>query len=208
MKWLVTKWYSAPVFLAAYSLLFILLFALPRDFAVFLIWLHVPVYLLHETEEFVFPGGFPEIMAGMLLGKGAEVPYALKKAGFWINVPFIVIGFPLVATLATLFGAAFGLYAVYFTLIATLPHIASSIKERKLYNPGIAASIFLNLPVSIFTLYYLNSNGLVSVAANVIGFLLAVVAMLVPMVLLLRKAAAEVLGMERVKIRDMMRKMF
>jgi hypothetical protein len=194
--------------LAVYSLLFILLFALPRDFAVFLIWLHVPVYLLHETEEFVFPGGFPEIMAGMLLGKGAEVPYALKKAGFWINVPFIVIGFPLVATLATLFGASFGLYAVYFTLIATFPHIASSIKERKLYNPGIAASIFLNLPVSIFTLYYLNSNGLVSVAANVIGFLLAVVAMLVPMVLLLRKAAAEVLGVESVKIRDMMRKMF
>ena len=208
MKWLVTKWYNAPVFLAAYSLLFIFLFALPRDFAVFLIWLHVPVYLLHETEEFVFPGGFPEIMTGMLLGKGAEVPYALKKAGFWINVPFIVIGFPLVATLATLFGASFGLYAVYFTLIATVPHIASAIKERKFYNPGIVASIILNLPVSIFTLYYLNANGLVSVAANVIGLLLAVVAMLVPMVLLLRKAAAEVLGLKSVNIRDMMKRMF
>jgi hypothetical protein len=122
-----------PYFLAVYSLLFIFLFALQQDFAIFLIWLHVPVYLLHETEEFVFPGG----LTGMLLGKGAEVPYALKKAGFWINVPFIVIGFPLVATLATLFGASFGLYAVYFTLIAIIPHFASAIKKRKFYTtPG------------------------------------------------------------------------
>ncbi|MDR0830574.1 MAG: HXXEE domain-containing protein [Prevotellaceae bacterium] len=191
MKWFIENWYKSTFFLAIYSLLFIFLFILPKDFALFLIWLHVPVYLLHETEEFVFPGGFPDIMTEMFIGKGKEVPLAIKRAGFWINIPFIVIGFPFVATLATLLGVSFGLYVVYFTLIATIPHFIQVIRTKKLYNPGLAASVFLNLPVSIFTLYYLNSKGLVSNWANIIGFVVAFVAMAGPMVFQLKKAIAE-----------------
>jgi lipid-A-disaccharide synthase-like uncharacterized protein len=54
--------------------------------------------------------------------------------------------------------------------------------------------------VSIFTLYYLNTNDLFFVTANVVGLLIAVVAMFVPTVLLLRKTAAEVLGVKSVNM--------
>lgn len=196
MKWLINNWYHSTIFLTIYSLLFIFLFILPKDFALFLIWLHVPVYLLHETEEFVFPGGFPEFMTEMFIGKGKEVPFAIKRAGFWINVPFILLGFPFVATLATLFGVSFGLYVVYFTLVATIPHFIQVVQTKKLYNPGLGASVFLNLPVSIFTLYYLNSNGLISTLENIIGLAIALVAMAGPMVFQLRKAISEIQKLE------------
>lgn len=191
MRWLVTNWYKSTVFAAIYSLMFIFLFVLEKDFALFLIWLHVPVYLLHETEEFVFPGGFPEQMTEMFFGKGHDVPYALMKAGFWINVPFIFLGFPFVATLATLFGVGWGMYLVYFTLVATLPHLFQAVKSRHFYNPGMVASVFLNIPVSLFTIIWLSMNNRVSVAEHVIGFVIAVVAMGGPMVWQLRKAQKE-----------------
>jgi len=196
MKWLINNWFHSTIFLAIYSLLFIFLFILPKDFALFLIWLHVPVYLLHETEEFVFPGGFPEIMTEMFIGKGKEVPFAIKRAGFWINIPFIVLGFPFVATLATLYGVSYGLYVVYFTLVATLPHFIQVIRTKKIYNPGLGVSVFLNLPVSIYTLYYLNSNGLISSKANIIGFIIAFLAMAGPMVFQLKKAISEIRNTE------------
>ena len=192
MKWLVNNWYKATIFAAIYSLLFIFLFVYKQDFALFLIWLHVPVYLLHETEEFVFPGGFPEMMTEMLVGKGHEVSYALKKAGFWINVPFIFFGFPFVAALATLLGLSWGMYVVYFTLIATFPHLISAVKDKRFYNPGMFVSIFLNLPVSIYTIYYFASHNLIPVSAHMIGLGLAVGAMAGPMVFQMRKAQKEI----------------
>ena len=192
MKWLVNNWYKATIFAAIYSLLFIFLFVYKQDFALFLIWLHVPVYLLHETEEFVFPGGFPEMMTEMLVGKGHEVSYALKKAGFWINVPFIFFGFPFVAALATLLGLSWGMYVVYFTLIAAIPHLISAVKDKKLYNPGMIVSVFLNLPVSIYTIYYFASHNVVPVSAHMIGLGLAIGAMAGPMIFQIRKAQKEI----------------
>lgn len=192
MRWLVTNWYKATVFAAIYSLLFIFLFILPQDFARFLIWLHVPVYLLHETEEFVYPGGFPEQMTEMFFGAGHEVPYSLMKAGFWINVPFIFLGFPFVAALATVFGLGWGMYLVYFTLVAAIPHLFQAIKSRRFYNPGMAASVFLNIPVSVFTIVWFATNNLITLAEHILGLVVAVAAMVGPMVWQLRKALNEV----------------
>lgn len=198
MKWLVNNWFKSTIFMAIYSLLFIFLFVYKQDFALFLIWLHVPVYLLHETEEFVFPGGFPEMMMEGMVGKGHPVSYALMKAGFWVNVPFIALGFPFVATLATKLGLSWGMYVVYFTLIATIPHIMSAIKHKKFYNPGMVASLFLNIPVSIFTIYYFVSHNLVPVSSHVIGLVTAIGAMAGPMILSLKKAEKEI-SKEKVK---------
>jgi hypothetical protein len=192
MKWLVNNWYKATIFAAIYSLLFIFLFVYKQDFALFLIWLHVPVYLLHEFEEFVFPGGFPEMMMEGIAGKGHPVSYALIKAGFWINVPFIFFGFPFVAALATLFGLPWGMYLVYFTLIATIPHLVSAVKNRKLYNPGMFASVFLNIPVSVYTIYYFVYHDLVPISAHVIGAVVAIGAMAGPMVFQIKKAQKEI----------------
>ena len=81
---------------------------------------------------------------------------------------------------------------VYFTFIATIPHLISAVKDKKLYNPGMFASVFLNLPVSIYTIYYFASHDLVPVSAHVIGLGLAIGAMAGPMVFQIRKAQKEI----------------
>ena len=114
------------------------------------------------------------------------------KAGFWINVPFIFLGFPFVATLATLFGVGWGMYLVYFTLIATIPHLFQAIKSRKFCNRGMLSSIFLNIPVSVFTIVWLSTNHQVSTTEQIVGLVAAIVAMAGPMVWQIRKAQKEV----------------
>ena len=91
---------------------------------------------------------------------------------------------------------------VYFSLIATLPHFGSAIMTKKFYNPGMVVSLFLNLPVSVYTLYYLNSNQLISLIDNVVGCLLALFCMVVPMVYQLLKAVIEYHNMDKIDIKE------
>jgi len=43
------------------------------------------------------------------------------------------------------------------------------IKFRRMYNPGLAAVVFLHIPIGVYYLYYIHANGMVSVWDWVIG---------------------------------------
>ena len=58
MKWLYGNWYKSTIFLAVYLLIFLVIFLLETNFALFLIWIQFVVYLFHQFEEYIFPGGF------------------------------------------------------------------------------------------------------------------------------------------------------
>ena len=58
MTWLYDNWYRTTPFLAMYTLAFLLLFLWDTNFPLFLIWGQFVIYLLHQFEEYVLPGGF------------------------------------------------------------------------------------------------------------------------------------------------------
>jgi len=59
-KWLKKEWAKVGLILSIF--LFAILFVIVRqyDFVIFVLLLHTPLYMLHQTEEYVFPGGFTE----------------------------------------------------------------------------------------------------------------------------------------------------
>lgn len=168
MSWLVDNWYKSTLVIALPLLLLISYLYFNDNFSLFLIWLQTVVYLIHQFEEYVFPGGFVEFFNKNALGsKEKEFPLD-KIASFWINIPIIFIAFPLSAILASYYDISFGVWTVYFSIINALSHVGMFFQFR--YNPGFIVSLFLNIPVGIFTLYFLHSSHLISLKVSLVSF--------------------------------------
>ena len=173
MKWLYDNWYKSTLFLGCSLLIFLVIFVADNNFTLFLIWLQTVVYLFHQFEEYILPGGFVAFFNTNLLGsKQTEFPLD-KKASFWINIPIIFIGFPISAILAGYIDISMGVWTVYFSIINAISHVIMFFRFR--YNPGFFVSLFLNIPVGLFTIYHLTTNNIVSLKVHLIGFTIGVI---------------------------------
>jgi hypothetical protein len=142
------------------------------SWTVFLIWMQVPFYLVHEFEEHVFPGGFRQFINFKLFESG-NANFPLSEAGvFWINIPFIWVLYPLLAILAQHVNPLIGMTLPYFTLLNATTHIIAGLVKR-CYNPGLCVSVFLNYPTCIYTIIYLNHHYSHTLMSNIGGFIFA-----------------------------------
>ena len=171
MKWLYENWPKATIFTAIYIMTLLILFVMKTDYALFLIWAQMCMYLLHQFEEYIFPGGFKEYFnIHMLNSKNDQEPLC-KAVAFWINVPVVFIAYPVTAILAQFIGIGVGMWTAYFSIINAAGHVGMAIKDRG-YNPGFVVSLFGNIPFGIYTVWYLNSHASVSVTANIVGLVI------------------------------------
>jgi hypothetical protein len=166
----VKEWPKTTLTSAVYMTLLLVLFVLPQNAALFLIWVHTPIYLLHEFEEYIFPGGFLAFFNTKVLGlEDPEIPLDVRRS-FWINVPLIFVAYPVSAILATEFGVAWGIWTAYFSVANALSHVIMAFKFK--YNPGLWVSLFVNIPVGAFTIWYFAAHQLISLNAHIIGLLI------------------------------------
>ena len=171
MIWMQENWPSAAPFLAVFSLVTLLAFRPYMDTAIFLIWLQTPVYFLHQSEEYIFPGGFLKYFNRQVLGSKQDAFPLTMAASLWINVPVVFVAFPATAILTMQFGVSIGLWTAYFSIINAASHVGMFFKNG--YNPGFVVSVVLNIPVGAFALWYLASNGLTSMPAHMIALAIA-----------------------------------
>ncbi|MFX0199438.1 MAG: HXXEE domain-containing protein [Candidatus Hodarchaeota archaeon] len=147
-------------------------------FPLFLIWLQTPVYLLHQAEEYLIPGGFTEFFNKFIIGsKDGEGPLDSSRA-FWVNVILIWILFPIVSGLTTYYdNLNIGMYLLYFSVANGLMHVRGAIMSRK-YNPGLIVSFFLNVELGIYSILILQGTGNIwwpnHIFAAVVGILVNV----------------------------------
>lgn len=108
----------------------------------FLVYLQLPIYMIHQYEEHAH-GAFEEDINRMLLRpRGRRVTDARV---FWINI-LGVWGMDTVALyLARFARPALGLIAPYLAVVNGLTHVAAALKQRR-YNPGLWTSLLLFLP--------------------------------------------------------------
>ncbi|WP_373504149.1 HXXEE domain-containing protein [Aestuariivirga sp.] len=146
--WLAARWVAGALFMALclLAILPMLMNAWPP--ALLLIFLHAPIYMLHQVEEHG-RDRFRTYVNQKVFG-GVEA--LTTDAVLWINIP-CVWGLTLVALYAAwLVAPGWGLMAPYLVIINAVTHLANAIKRRE-YNPGLLTSIFLFLPLGLATLY-------------------------------------------------------
>ena len=145
--WFYANWMHAGFIAGLFLVAVLPLFAGAFDWALVLVYLQLPVYMLHQLEEHQgdrFRRFVNERLAG---GRDALTTPAVV----FINVP-LVWGVDLAAIyLARFVDIGLGLIAVYLMLVNAAVHIAAGLVLR-VYNPGLVTAVVLFLPASLLAL--------------------------------------------------------
>ncbi|MCE5214993.1 MAG: HXXEE domain-containing protein [Methanobacterium sp.] len=149
VNWLYRNWAKLSVLLAIVVAIIIFVLIKPENIVIFLIWIQIPIYLLHQFEEHAGDGFKNYINRKVFLVEEGDFPLNDKNI-FWINIPIIWILMPIFASLSSL-NVMFGLWIPYFAVFNSLSHVIFSIRSRE-YNPGLIVSIVLGIPVGIYAL--------------------------------------------------------
>lgn len=145
--WLATHWVTGAGFMAAVQLALLPLLAAALPAAFVLIFLHGPVYMIHQVEEHA--GDRFRAFANARVFGGREA--LTTDAVLVINLP-VVWGLNLGAFYAAFaLAPGLGLVAPYAMLVNALTHIGARVKLGR-YNPGLVSALALFLPLSIATL--------------------------------------------------------
>ncbi len=165
-QWLKRDWAKVGFILSIFLFVFLFAFVREADFVIFLLLLQTPLYMLHETEEYIFPGGFAKFFNTRIFGLETEDKPMDENFIFYVNVILIWIALPLAGLLATI-NYNFGLWIPYFSFFAGVAHIALGIKARQLYNPGLIVSLLINIPVGLWVVFYLIEQGVLENFVNI-----------------------------------------
>ena len=182
-NWLYKNWAKLCIILSIILAIIILLVVKTNNILLFLIWIQIPIYLLHQFEEHSWPGGFKNFVNKEIFN--VEVgEYPLNDINiFWINVPIIWVLMPIFASLSYV-NLFFGLWIPYFAVFNSLTHVIGAVVKHK-YNPGLFVSVVLGIPVAIYTLwlfYNLVNVPLIITLLSILAVLLLHIAIIVPAV--------------------------
>lgn len=134
-----------------------------------LIFLLLPIYMLHQYEE--HDADRFRLWVNREIGGGAEV--LTPAAVFVINIGAVWALDVVVIYLAARVDLGLGLIAAYLMLVNAVIHILGAIRGRS-YNPGLVTSIVLFLPASIGTIAAIDDAGAGTLRDHLIGFIIAI----------------------------------
>jgi len=165
------NWAKLSIFLAIIVTVLIYIFVKPDNFVLFLIWIQLPIYLLHQFEEHNWNGFKNYINKAVFKVKEGDFPLN-DKIIFWVNIPIVWILIPIFAGLSSV-NIMYGLWIPYFAVFNSLTHVIVSIRNRE-YNPGLIVSLILGIPVGIYALFIFYSYIQVPVLISILSIFFAI----------------------------------
>ncbi len=172
INWLYDNWAKLSLFLAVIATVLIYIFINPHNLPLFLIWLQLPIYLLHQFEEHNWNGFKNYVNRTIFKVKEGDFPLN-DKIIFWVNIPIVWILIPIFSCLSSV-NIMFGLWIPYFAVLNSLSHVVVSARTRE-YNPGLLISLILGIPIGIYALIIFYSYINVPVLISAISIFFAVV---------------------------------
>lgn len=169
MNFIRRHWYNVGGVVAIGTIVYLILTWHNTPILQKLLLLNFIAILIHQFEEYGFPGGEPAIMNIVLQGSNTPYNYPLNQNSAMItNVLgayvfyLIPVFFPNIIWL--------GLAPMVFGIGQFFVHgIVTNKKLKTFYNPGLGAVVLLHIPIAIYYINYIHSNGIVSIWDWIIG---------------------------------------
>ncbi len=150
-----------------------------------LYWFSLPLYMFHQFEEYVYPGGFKEELNEMLTQGKSDKEVLTNKLVLTVNIGFIWILNSVLIILAGI-SVIFPIILMTVVLFNGIVHLISSLRFQK-YNPGLVVSVIGNLPLGLYVLIGLGLTGTASSIELIIGIIIGCVIHLLLFVVLFSK---------------------
>jgi Protein of unknown function with HXXEE motif len=188
--WLYRHWVAAALCMGIFLLLLLPALTLSWHLPILLVYLQMPVYMLHQVEEHT-NDSFREFVNRRVFG-GVEA--LTPEAVLVINIPG-VWGVTLLSLYAALFyGTGWGLTGIYLVVVNGLVHVIGAAAKRA-YNPGLWTALALFLPFGGTGLRVVSSASGVTGAQHAVGLAIAIaihVAMIIHTGVRAKKLAARI----------------
>lgn len=157
-RWFHREWMRAGLVVAVFLLIYLTVLVAPTNLALYAMLLCAPLYMLHETEEYLFPGGFAQFANRDLYQQDPEQGLTDETAVFWINMGYIWLPLPVCGLLAA-YDLRFAAWMPYFLIFQALVHVLLSVAARRWYNPGLLTALFLHVPFAVWAIHLLQAAG-------------------------------------------------
>lgn len=168
LKFICRHWYNIGLTVAIGTIVALVLFWQSFDVLRRVQIMSFIAMLIHQFEEYGFPGGEPAITNMVMRTSDIPDRYPLNQFSAMLTNVLITyvayllpVFFPHVVWLC--------LAPILMGFAQVLVHgILTNIKMKTIYNPGFGAVIFLHVPVGIYYIHYIAVNRMVD-ASNLIG---------------------------------------
>jgi len=173
-KFLYEYWAKVGLIAAIFILLLLFLNSkAPIGSFEWLYWLSLPLYMIHQFEEYVYPGGFKAEMNKILSREENTREILTDKMVLVINIGFIWILTPILIILGNI-SIIFPLMLMTLVAFNGFVHVIASIRFKR-YNPGLIASVVINIPLGLYVLIGLGWTAMASSIELFFGILFGVI---------------------------------
>lgn len=156
INWVKDHWQKSAILILVYVIATLIPIYSRLELIDFLLLLPFPLYLIHEIEEYILPGGFAKFFNENLLNvdRTTSILPIDREVIFWINMLYIWFVLPLF-TILGFYKIQFAAWIPYFFIFQAFSHLIMGIKGKMLINPGIRSSFLLHIPYAILMIYSL-----------------------------------------------------
>lgn len=151
--WFKENWQKTGVIVALFLTIYLVVIVLPQNTLLFALLMSTPLYMLHEIDEYIFPGGFAQFLNKNIYKTDPETGLLDTTAVFWINM-VVWIAMPLFSLWAV-FDIHQAIWMPYFYIFQALIHLFLGVVGKRFLNPGMITSWLVHVPWAIWTIWLL-----------------------------------------------------
>jgi len=157
--WFKENWQKTGVIVGIFLTIYLVVLVLPKSTLLFALLMSTPLYILHQTDEYIFPGRFAQFMNQNIYKMDPETGLVDPTAVFWINM-VVWIALPLYSLWAVtdLTQAA---WMPYFFIFQAVIHLILGIVGKRFLNPGMVSAWLVHVPWGIWTIWLLVQAGVI-----------------------------------------------
>jgi hypothetical protein len=158
--WFKENWPKVGVMVGIFLTIYLAVIVLPQSTLLFALLMSTPLYMLHQADEYIFPGGFAQFMNRDIYKMDPETGLVNSTGVFWINM-LVWVAFMLYSLWAVtdLTQAA---WMPYFFIFQAVVHLILGIVGKRFLNPGMVSAWLVHVPWGIWTIGLLVQAGVIT----------------------------------------------
>jgi hypothetical protein len=160
-NWFKENWPKTGVVVSIFLTIYLTIIVLPNNVLLFALLMSAPLYIIHEVDEYVFPGGFAQFMNKNIYKLDPKNGMLDTDAVFWINMIAVWIAIPLFSLWAV-FDISQAIALPYFFIFQAVVHLILGIIGKRFIHPGMVTAWLVHVPWGIWTIWLLVKNGIIN----------------------------------------------
>jgi hypothetical protein len=157
--WFREHWQKTGVIVGLFLTIYLVVLVLPKSTLLFALLMGTPLYILHQVDEYIFPGHFAQFLNHNIYKMDPENGILDPNAVLLGNM--IVWFFFSLSGLQAVADPGQAAWMPYFFIFQAVIHLILGIVGKRFFNPGMLSAWLVHVPWGIWTIWLLVQAGVI-----------------------------------------------